>query len=75
MSEPPVVDPAVDAPSNLLARMENAGIAVDVPGLQALSDEFGADMRQWHRSVAGDADCAGACHGAGGRRAGGVMTD
>jgi DNA polymerase-1 len=25
--------------------MEHAGIAVDVPGLRALSDEFGADMR------------------------------
>jgi len=29
----------------LLADMEHAGIAVDVPGLRALSDEFGADMR------------------------------
>ncbi len=29
----------------LLANMEHAGIAVDVPGLRALSDEFGADMR------------------------------
>jgi DNA polymerase I len=29
----------------LLARMEHAGIAVDLPGLRALSDEFGADMR------------------------------
>ena len=30
----------------LLARMERAGIAVDVAGLRALSDEFGADMRR-----------------------------
>ncbi len=30
----------------LLADMEHAGIAVDVPGLRALSDEFGADMRR-----------------------------
>jgi DNA polymerase-1 len=30
----------------LLARMEHAGIAVDVAGLQGLSDEFGADMRR-----------------------------
>ncbi len=29
----------------LLARMENAGIAVDLPGLRDLSSEFGADMR------------------------------
>ncbi len=29
----------------LLAQMENAGIAVDVPGLSDLSAEFGADMR------------------------------
>ena len=30
----------------LLADMEHAGIAVDVAGLRALSDEFGADMRR-----------------------------
>ncbi len=30
----------------LLAKMEHAGIAVDLPGLRALSDEFGADMRR-----------------------------
>jgi DNA polymerase-1 len=30
----------------LLARMEFAGIAVDVAGLRSLSDEFGADMRR-----------------------------
>jgi DNA polymerase-1 len=30
----------------LLARMEHAGIAVDLPGLRGLSDEFGADMRR-----------------------------
>ena len=30
----------------LLAQMEHAGIAVDLPGLQALSSEFGADMRR-----------------------------
>ena len=30
----------------LLARMEAAGIAVDLPGLAALSGEFGADMRR-----------------------------
>ena len=29
----------------LLARMENAGIAVDIPGLTALSSEFASDMR------------------------------
>ncbi|MDP1878835.1 MAG: DNA polymerase I [Actinomycetota bacterium] len=29
----------------VLARMEHAGIAVDLAGLHALSDEFGADMR------------------------------
>ena len=29
----------------VLARMEHAGIAVDLPGLGELSDEFGADMR------------------------------
>jgi DNA polymerase-1 len=29
----------------VLATMEHAGIAVDVPGLRALSGEFGADMR------------------------------
>jgi DNA polymerase I len=30
----------------LLAEMEHAGIAVDLPGLHALSAEFGADMRR-----------------------------
>ncbi len=41
----PLLD-AVEIPLvPLLASMEHAGIAVDVPGLRALSDEFGADMR------------------------------
>jgi DNA polymerase I len=35
----------------VLAKMEHAGIAIDVPGLQALSDEFGADMRRAEESA------------------------